>query len=162
MNSVSPFTSKQKEDPRQAAFAAFIADDASVQELNQFVSNLGIAKAHVARGGVDTAIDHLSRAEKAPERLVVDVSGVGFPVAAFVRLAEAGGPPVQGYVLGDQNDVRLCRTLLQAVVQDYLVKPLTADARRQWLSGTEAGSVRRLRGGKVMAVTGPRGGVGAT
>lgn len=162
MNSVSPFTSKQKEDPRQAAFAAFIADDASVQELNQFVSNLGIAKAHVARGGVDTAIEHLSRAEKAPERLVVDVSGVDFPLAALGRLAEACDPSVQVYVLGDQNDVTLYRTLLQAGVQDYLVKPLTADALRHWLSDTEDGSVRRLRSGKVIAVTGTRGGVGAT
>lgn len=162
MNPVNPFASKQKEDPRQAAFAAFIADDASVQELRQFVSNLGIPKAHVARGGVDAAIEHLSRAEKAPERLVVDVSGVAFPLAALSKLAEACDPSVQVYVLGDQNDVALYRTLLQAGVQDYLVKPLTADALRHWLSAADDGSVRRLRSGKVIAVAGTRGGVGAT
>ncbi|HEY9460023.1 MAG TPA: pilus assembly protein CpaE, partial [Paralcaligenes sp.] len=121
MSIASAFGGKNKEDARNASFVAFVADDASTQEVQQVVAHLGIPNALVARGGIDAAIDHLGHVEKPPQRLVVDISGIDLPLLALGRLADACDPSVQVYVLGDQNDVRLYRTLLQAGVHDYLV-----------------------------------------
>jgi len=162
MNLPSALGGKSKEDTRNANFVAFIADDASMREVEQLVSRQGIPNAYVARGGIDTAIDHLGRAGKPPQRLIVDVSGIDLPLLALNRLAEACDPSVQVYVLGDQNDVKLYRAFLQAGVNDYLVKPLTTEALRNWLDDKDGHSVRKVRSGKVIAVTGTRGGVGAT
>lgn len=162
MSIASAFGGKHKEDARNASFVAFVADDASTQEVQQVVTHLGIPNALVARGGIDAAIDHLGHVEKPPQRLVVDISGIDLPLLALGRLADACDPSVQVYVLGDQNDVRLYRTLLQAGVHDYLVKPLTTEALRNWLEDQDGHSVRKVRSGKIIAITGTRGGAGTT
>lgn len=162
MNVVSAIGGKNKEESRNASFVAFTADDASTQEVGRVVAHLGIPNAFVARGDIDAAITHMSRVEKPPQRLIVDISGMSLPLLALSRLAEACDPSVQVYVLGDQNDVRLYRTLLQTGIHDYLVKPLTTEALRNWLNDKDGNSVRKVRSGKVIAVTGTRGGVGAT
>jgi pilus assembly protein CpaE len=66
------------------------------------------------------------------------------------------------YVLGESNDVTLYRALLQLGVRDYRYKPLTVDALRAWLDDRDGSLVRKARSGKVIAVTGTRGGVGVT
>jgi len=156
------FGSKGRDDGRNASFVAYIADEASVQEFTRIVELQGINDVSIARGDIDAAIQHLGRADKPPKKLVVDISGIAMPLLALGKLAEACDPSVHVYVLGDQNDVKLYRSLLQAGIQDYLVKPLTADALRPWLESDEEQAVRRLRTGKVISVLGTRGGVGAT
>lgn len=153
---------KNKDDARHASFVAFVADDLSAQELTRFVKNMMIPSAHIGRGGVDAAIAHLGKAEKSPQSLIVDISGVDLPLQALNRLAEACDPSVKVYVLGDQNEVKLYRDLLQAGVQDYLVKPLTISNLRGALGDQDGQSVRKGRTGKVIAVTGTRGGVGVS
>ena len=157
-----PISGKSKDDARNASFVAFVADDLSAQELTRFVKNTLIPNAHIGRGGIDAAIAHLGKAEKSPQSLIVDISGIDLPLLALNRLAEACGPSVKVYVLGDQNEVRLYRDLLQAGVQDYLVKPLTINSLRGALGDQDGQSVRKVRTGKVIAVTGTRGGAGVT
>jgi pilus assembly protein CpaE len=162
MSVVSTLGGKHKDDARSASVVAFLVDETSVRSLAQAIEQLGAGDAHVARGSIDAAISHLSRVEKSPKRLIVDISGLEHPLIALDRLAEACDPSVRVYVLGESNDVTLYRALLQAGVRDYRYKPLTVDALRSWLSDQDGSFVRRARTGKVIAVTGTRGGVGVT
>ncbi|MYN13504.1 P-loop NTPase [Pusillimonas sp. TS35] len=162
MSVLGALSAKKTDDVRHATFVAFASDDESVQELTRFAQDMGITNARIARGGIDAAIEHLGQAVATPQRLVVDVSGAAMPMAALGRLADACDPSVQVYILGDNNDVSLYRDLLQAGVQDYLVKPLTADMLRTSLGDRDGQPLRRSRTGKVIAVTGTRGGVGVT
>lgn len=164
MNAISapPSIKKGKDGPRPANLIAFVADEAGAHELAQSFDQLGVTDVYVARGGIDAVISHLSRIETPPRRLIVDISGQDQPLRALDRLAEACDPSVLVYVLGDTNDVTLYRTLLQAGVRDYRYKPLTAEALRSWVEDEDGQPVRRARTGKVVALTGTRGGVGTT
>ncbi|MBP6020103.1 MAG: hypothetical protein KA735_11470 [Burkholderiaceae bacterium] len=159
---VTTLGSKNKDGARNAGLVAFAVDEASTHGLNQSLELLGVTDAYVARGTIDTAINHLSKVEKTPQRLIVDITGIEQPLLALDRLAEACDPSVQVYVLGVNNDVTLYRALLQAGVRDYRYKPLTVEALRTWLGDQDGSLVRKARSGKVVAVTGSRGGVGVT
>jgi pilus assembly protein CpaE len=67
--------------------------------------------------------------------------------------------------IGDRNDVALYRDLVRAGVSEYIVKPVTAQLLAKALIGAPASGERGLisrKLGKVVAVVGARGGVGAT
>ena len=67
--------------------------------------------------------------------------------------------------IGDRNDVALYRDLVRAGVSEYIVKPVTAQLLAKALIGAPAsgeGSPISRKLGKVVAVVGSRGGVGAT
>lgn len=158
----APGIQKGKDGTRQASLIAFMVDEAGVHELAQSLHQLGVTDAYIARGDIDTVIRHLSRVENPPRRLIVDISGLDQPLRALDRLAEACDPSVLVYALGDKNDVTLYRALLQAGVRDYRYKPLTGEALRIWIEDQDDQPVRQARTGKVIALTGTRGGVGTT
>lgn len=162
MSVVSAIGGKNKDGARSASLVVFAVDENSAHELAQSLDQLGVTDAYVARGSIDAAISHLGKVEKSPQRLIVDISGEGQPLLALDRLAGACEPSVQVYVLGESNDVTLYRSLLQAGVRDYRYKPLTVDALRSWLGDHDGSLVRKARSGKIIAVTGTRGGVGVT
>lgn len=149
-------------------FTAFLADEASEKVVRQCVTDLSLPFSSVHRGGVARAITHLST-ERTPTVLMVDVSGVELPVSEMHHLAEVCEPGVSVIVVGDRNDVGLYRDLTQAGVSDYIVKPLTralVQAAVQPLlgAGTAQAAAAPLsqKLGRVVAVVGTRGGVGAT
>lgn len=150
---------KRKEEQRNITFAGFVRDAASEEELTRFLKTATLGNFHVGRGNIDAAIAWLLKAERSPLRLLVDISGSEGPLDELDRLADACEPSVQVYVVGDRNDVGLYRSLLQRGIQDYLVKPLNTELLRRALSD---GSARQSRHGKVIAVTGTRGGLGVT
>jgi pilus assembly protein CpaE len=153
---------KSKDDGRNASLVVFVVDRANKENMAQSLSQLGVTDAYVARGDIDAAIAHLGHMEKPPLRLIIDISGLDNPMSALDRLAEACDPSVRVYALGVTNDVTLYRALLEAGICDYRFKPVTVDALRTWLTQEGAQSVRKARSGKVIAVTGTRGGVGVT
>lgn len=73
-------------------------------------------------------------------------------------------PGTKVIALGTQNDVKLYRGLIAAGVVDYLPKPVTpADILRAVAEAAGAlGDQHKVRHGKLMIVTGARGGIGAT
>src|SRR5690606_33021862 len=156
---MSLFKDRAKEDSRNLNFVGYLTDAASEDEVSRYLKSSSLGNAHVARGDIDAAIAGLLKMEHSPQRLLVDISGSNGPLDDLDRLANACEPSVQVYVVGDRNDVGLYRSLLQRGVQDYLVKPLSADLLRRSL---EDGRARQARHGKVIAVTGTRGGVGVT
>lgn len=159
MNLLRP---KSREEQRKAMFVAFVRDAANEEEVSRFIKAVSLGDSYVARGTIDDTIAYLMKAERSPQRLLVDISGVEAPLDELDRLADACEPAVQVYVVGDRNDVGLYRNLLQRGVQDYLVKPLSTELLRKSLGDGSSRGVRQMRHGKVVTVTGTRGGVGTT
>src|SRR5262249_2897184 len=108
---------------------------------------------------------HLGGGERSPENVIVDISDAEMPASQIHDLAELCEPGVTVIAIGDRNDIALYRDLVQAGVSEYIVKPVTAQLLTKALNGAptsgERSPISRKRG-KVVAVVGARGGVGAT
>jgi pilus assembly protein CpaE len=117
----------------------------------------------IRRGGLAGAIRYLG-AERSPESIIVDISGAEMPASQIHDLAELCEPGVIVIAIGDRNDVALYRDLVRAGVSEYIVKPVTAQLLVKALIGAPSseGSPISRKLGKVVAVVGSRGGVGAT
>lgn len=161
MRMLSAFDSLTPEE-LSASLLVFMVDEPSRQQISNALRQLGITDVYVGVGGMDDLIQHMTKVQKAPDRLIVDISGLDKPLDALDKLADSCDPSVTVYAVGEKNDVTLYRLLLQAGISDYRYKPLTADALRSWLDDSQQYSVRQARSGKVIAVAGSRGGVGAS
>lgn len=80
------------------------------------------------------------------------------------QLSEVCEPGVQVIAIGNRNEIGLYRDLVHAGVADYVVKPLTAELlnRSIALISSPETTTASQKVGKVVAVLGARGGVGAT
>jgi pilus assembly protein CpaE len=155
---------KAKTGTRVADFIAFVGDRKTEQVLKSFVLEQAMPHAHIAIGGVDDAIAYLSKIERSPLFLLVDLQGSAMPLSDLGRLAEVCEPSVQVVALGERNDVGLFRSLLKIGVRDYLVKPLTVELVKRTVNVSEGkvSPVMLARAGKTIAFAGSRGGVGVT
>lgn len=150
----------------RAPLVAFVTDadsDAILRET--LLAELGEG-AEVRRGDVIAAIKALKRSAT-PQALIVDVTGVEQPLTALEELALVVEPDVRVLVVGERQDAAFYRQLTRGLgVLEYLFKPLTQDmVARHLLPYLRQGIAPRdmhLRGGRVITVTGVRGGVGAT
>lgn len=144
--------------------AAFLSDAESEGIVAAVVEDLGFEESAVRRGDIDTAIAYLG-ANQSPRIVVVDISRSELPISDINSLAEACEPGVEVIVVGEQNDIGLFRDLMQIGVSDYLAKPLTRELVRRSIETVRQGSQSvNLRGrlGKIIAITGVRGGAGST
>lgn len=143
---------------------AFVSDGETEAVLQECLSQLSGIQNLVMRGGIARALQHLS-GERSPTLLFVDISGAELPLARIHELADICEPGVTVIAIGEHNDVELYRDLVEAGVTDYIVKPVTrqrlAKALTSGTAGSEASPISQ-RLGKVVAVIGARGGVGAT
>ncbi len=118
----------------------------------------------LSRGGIAKAVQYLS-AERSPNILVVDISGVDLPISEIQKLAEVCEPGVTVIVFGTRNDIGLYRDLLQAGVTDYIVKPLTpylvARSLQAAIEGRQSTRISQKLA-KLVAFIGARGGVGTS
>jgi pilus assembly protein CpaE len=148
----------------RAPLLAFVADGETERNLHECLDDLGHAEAPIARGGIAKAIDVLA-AQRSPEILLVDITGVAMPVLEIHNLAEVCEPGVTVIAIGDCNEVGLYRDLLHSGVSDYIFKPLTtpllARALNSRTNAAEPGGIQRKLGTTV-AFVGARGGVGTT
>lgn len=103
--------------------------------------------------------------------LVADISDEANPLAAFEEIVAHCPDGAAVILIGDCNDARLCRLLLTTGADDYLVTPFAdddlEDAIESVLSAQpaeQAGTapVQSPENARIIAVTGARGGVGAT
>jgi pilus assembly protein CpaE len=143
---------------------AFVLDGQSEASINSCISHLAFPNATIKRGGIDRAIQYVS-AERSPETIIVDISGSEMPASQVHDLAELCEPGVTVIAIGDRNEIGLYRDLVQAGVSEYIVKPVTVQLLARALSSAAATAERTpisRKLGKVIAVIGARGGVGAT
>jgi pilus assembly protein CpaE len=151
-------------DSQREEFLAFCADSETYAVVDQVVGEMMLQHASIREGGVKEAVKHLG-AHRSPSLLLIDVSNSELPLSDINSLADVCEPGVTVVALGDRNDCAMFRDLLAHGVADYLVKPITPGLLQKSLThATEHSAALKSnsRLGKLVAVTGTRGGVGAT
>lgn len=161
-------------DPAPAAearepFMAFVGDEVTRATLARVAAARGWNEASVLVGGAADAAPALAGIPT-PELLVIDLADAGEPLNDLAELAEVCDPGTRVVALGIVNDIALYRELIDSGVEDYLVKPVTADVlgdvldrRPESLADeTTPADSDGGRMGRLIAVVGARGGVGAS
>lgn len=147
-------------------FTAFLVDEGSERVVRQCIHDLVVPFTSVHRGGISKAIEYLAT-NRSPQVLLVDLTGAELPATEIHRLSEVCEPHTMVVAIGERNDVGVYRDLVQAGVIDYLVKPMTRtllhNVLQPMFQGAEEPQTNfSQKVGKVVAVLGARGGVGAT
>ena len=159
-------------NPRAATlrdpFAAFVCDDATAEMLRPVILEMGWPPEKIGKGGLRNAVQTLS-ISASPNILFVDLSESGDPLNDINALAEVCEPGTVVIAAGQVNDVRLYRDLVASGIQDYLLKPFSADQMRDaiahaqmTISGPRIADSPVERPHLTTAVIGVRGGVGAS
>jgi pilus assembly protein CpaE len=159
-------------NPRAAAlrdpFTAYVCDEATVDLLKPIASEFGWPHEKINRGGLRNAVQSLS-VSASPHILFVDLSESGDPLADINALAEVCEPGTVVIAAGQVNDVRLYRDLVNSGIQDYLLKPFTAEqvhdaiAQAQLtIAGPRVTEPTGARPHLACAFIGARGGIGAS
>jgi pilus assembly protein CpaE len=143
---------------------AFLADEESRSAIRLGLQPFSDAL-KVQAGGLWDAIHYL-RKTPLDGMLIVDIETIDDPQAALDDLAQVCPPDVRVVVVGLHNDIGFYRLLVNELgVTEYLPKPLTRDSVQQLiaphLSGVPAASPS-TRGGRIITVSGVRGGAGGT
>jgi pilus assembly protein CpaE len=151
--------------PDRLTVLAFLNDQATEQVLRDGLGDLVANGMDIRRGSVRTAIAAMAKLQT-PEVLIVDISGEDQPLHALGELSDVVEPGVRVLVIGDTDDVDFYRHITRGMgVMEYIFKPVTREAVARHFAplitrktiGQDA-----TRGGRVIAVIGARGGVGAT
>ena len=149
-------------------FQAFVADEATADILRPVAVEHGWSPEKVNKGGLRNAVQTLSVAAS-PSILFVDLSESGDPLNDINALAEVCEPGTVVIAAGQVNDVRLYRDLVASGIQDYLLKPFSADQLRDafanaqlTISGPRLMESANEKPNVMAAVIGVRGGVGAS
>lgn len=157
----------QNSDSDRAPFLAFLADAESETALRAGVAG-SLDQPQIRRGNLRAAVRALER-EPTPRVLLVDISGLDNPISELDKLAAVCTPDVCVLVVGDRSDISFYQELTREVgVAEYINKPLTRERVASLfgphlaIGGTQGGGAEGTRGGRVVAVCGARGGVGAT
>lgn len=157
-------------DPRSGradrpGFIGFITDGESEAAVREGLTEALSTGMDVRRGGIRAAIATF-RKTATPLVLLVDIGNEDQPLTALSELSEVVEPDVRVLVIGDRADVDFYRQLTRALgVAEYLYKPLTRDMVARHFGPTasrRSAPVEFVHGGRVVAVTGAGGGVGAT
>lgn len=152
--------------PERPLLIGFVRDAATLDALRAGLGEMApAAMLDLRRGTLKDAIAALGKMAT-PQTLLVDVSEEPQPFVALEALSQVVEPDVRVLVVGDRGDADFYRRLTRGMgVLEYLYKPLTAEIAAQHFGPIIMRRPRNdqtLRGGRVLAVTGMRGGVGAT
>lgn len=149
-------------------FAAFVCDETTAELLRPVAIEMGWQPEKVNKGGLRNAVQTLA-VSASPTILFVDMSESGDPLNDINALAEVCEPGTVVIAAGQVNDVRLYRDLVASGIQDYLLKPFSADQLREALAHAQltlAGPRHTEhvvdRPHVMSAVIGVRGGIGAS
>ena len=144
---------------------AFIGDQETETALREGLVEALPLGFEVHRGTVRAAMTAL-RKMPTPHALIVDISGEDQPLSALAELSEVVEPGVRVLVIGDRDDLNFYRQMTHVLgVLEYLYRPLMRDMVARYFGpviahGTPA--TEGVTGGRVVTVTGTRGGVGAS
>lgn len=149
-------------------FGAWLIDQETKDVVLPVIAERGWAANRIQDGGIDTAVRALA-VSPSPEYLIIDLSQSENPEEDVYALADVCSPGTALLALGLKNDVQLYRSLLNAGVHDYLLKPLTVEALRdaigQMVSAMEEPETVEsvsVSTHKTTAFIGIRGGVGTS
>ena len=144
---------------------AYAADAETEAALRDGLSEDTGAALDIRRGGIRGAIAAM-RKSATPRSLIIDIGGEAQPLTALSGLADVLEPDVQVLAIGDRSDLDFYRQITRGVgCADYLAKPLTREMVLRHFAPLVSGRSAEpgaTRGGHFLAVTGARGGAGAT
>lgn len=142
---------------------AFCETPAVAAAMQAVVADRRMDKAHarIQMGGPAAAVEAF-RAAPTPNIIVLEtVSDPATLVANLDALSESCDAGTKVVVIGHVNDVQLYRDLIRRGVSEYLIAPLeTIDVLRTLSELYVSAEARNL--GRIIAVTGAKGGVGAS
>lgn len=142
---------------------AFCLSDHSARTVEAAAEDRRMAKAHtkVHLGGIAAAVEYFSQAPT-PNLIIVEVAASnGNVLSELDNLAEYCDAGTKVIVLGDLNDVKLYRELMQAGVSDYLVSPVDIYQLIGSISGLYADPDAEPLG-RAIAFFGVKGGCGSS
>lgn len=141
------------------AFCETVETASAVQAAGED-RRLGKAHLKIQMGGMAAAIEAYSNAPT-PNVVILETEGRNDILGGLDQLAGVCDPGTRVVVIGKMNDVQLYRELVRRGVSDYVLAPVEAlDVVRaicNLFSTPEAKPV-----GRIVAVTGAKGGVGAS
>jgi pilus assembly protein CpaE len=151
-------------DATRVPLIAYARDRETVAVLTEVLGPVLGPTAEFRTGTIEQALTGFRRLGTPVAALLVDVSGEKDPLGALENLALYVEPGVRVFVIGDTNDMEFYRQVIRNLgVIEYLPKPLNREVvARTLLPAFTGGSVIPERSGRIVTVTGVRGGVGAT
>lgn len=149
----------------RATLMAFVNDTAAETVLRDGLSDVTPEPFEILRGGIRAATTALQKIAT-PQNLIVDVSGEEEPLSALRDLSQVVEPDVRVLVIGELTDMDFYREVTRGMgAREYLTKPLSRDMVMRLFTPVIAGqsaAAQELNGGRIITITGARGGVGAT
>ncbi len=148
--------------PRLLAFTVSRETETALRE--------GLAEAvpqgfEIRHGNVRAAMAALQKMPS-PHMLIVDLSGEAQPLSALGELSEVVEPDVRVLVVGDRDDLNFYRQVTRGLgVMEYLYQPVMRDMVARYfgpLVVPGAVMTEAVLGGRVVTITGARGGAGAS
>lgn len=166
MSGLAPAAETEQDAARhnRPSVVAFVNDAETEAALREGLAEAAPEGIDLRRASVRAAIAALSHMPS-PRTLIIDVSREEHPLVALDDLAHVVEPDARVLVIGDREDVNFYRQVTRGLgVLDYLYKPLMRDmvARHFGPLLGQRGPAPLTHGGRVITVTGARGGVGAT
>lgn len=145
---------------------AFVGDEVTRASMLRALCESGLSQAEVFLATAAEAAETLVGIAT-PRLVVVDLSGVADPLSEIDTLAEVCDAGTRVIALGDVNDIALYRRLTALGVEDYVPKPVSAETMDAIVARASAPATREHAdggkgAGKLIAVIGARGGVGAS
>ena len=151
--------------PDRQDIVAFVTDAETESILRDGLSDAAPRGIEFHRTSARGAIEILEKTAT-PRILIVDVSGEARPLTALELLSDVVEPDVHVLLIGEFNDVNFYRHATRILgVREYLFKPITRDMVARHFGPIILNRARRpetLQGGRVVTITGVRGGVGAS
>jgi pilus assembly protein CpaE len=162
----APAVAAPEESGRQnrLPLLAFIADSESEAVLREGLLEALPHGFEIRRGNVRTALVALGKMAT-PKALIIDITGEEHPLALLGDLAHVVEPDVQVMIVGEREDVAFYRQVTRMLgAAEYLYKPLMAEmvARHFGAQITHSSLGTSALGGRMVTITGARGGTGAT
>lgn len=163
MNAPVNLTAPATDEPLLTGVHAYVLDAESEATLRRAATNLSLRNFEVRQGDVRTAEKDL-KTKRSPAVLFVDVSKTAMIADAMQQLSQVCEPQLRVIAIGRENDVGLYRELLAMGVTDYVFKPLTTELIEKVLARNTSttGVTDTRRQGKLVVVSGARGGVGTS
>lgn len=147
------------------SFVGFVAEARSEEIVRDGLLEAVSEDMDIRRGTVRQAIAAMQK-QATPRVLLVDVSGEEAPLSALTDLSNVVEPDVCVLVIGEIENVDFYRELTRGLgVAEYVPKPLTRDKVARHFGSFVRGhgpTADTALGGRAIAITGVRGGVGAT
>jgi pilus assembly protein CpaE len=153
------------ERPDRPRVIAFVGDLETETALREGLLEALPQGFEIRRGTVRAAMAALHKMPT-PHTLIVDVSGEDQPLSALAELSDVVEPDVRVLVIGDRDDLNFYRQVTRGLgVLEYLYQPLMRDMVARHFGPLilhRTPATEAVQGGRVVTVTGARGGTGAS